>query len=192
LAAQWQTFLAAVPWQVAIQQFNLLDSHDTPRVLTHLGGDIERLRLAAALLFTFPGVPCVYYGDEIGMEGADDPDNRRCMIWNQSEWNSELRAYFKQLIDLRRRLPALRQGGFQMLYAQGHSVAFLRESPEERLLIVARRAGDDLTSLPVRSAALPDGTHLHEILTGADEVVSGGRLSLSSLPPVGAQIWRVV
>lgn len=192
MAAQWQTFLAAVPWQVAIQQFNLLGSHDTPRVLTHLGENMARMRLAVALLFTYPGVPCVYYGDEIGMVGTHDPDNRRCMIWDQSAWNSDLLAYFKLLMRLRRSSPALSHGGFQLLYAEGDTLAFMREDPRERLLIVARRAEDELAALPVRYAALPDGARLHELLTGAEGVVSGGMLSLAGLPAVGAQIWRVV
>ena len=191
LAAEWQAFRAAIPWQVAIQQFNLLDSHDTPRALTHLGEDMARMRLAVALLFSYPGVPCVYYGDEIGMVGADDPDNRRCMIWDQSAWNTELRAYFQQLIRLRRSSPALAHGGFQLLYAGGHTLAFIREAPEERLLVVARRATDELTMLPIRLAALPDGIHLRELLIGAESVVSGGMLSLAGLPQVGVRIWRV-
>jgi alpha-glucosidase len=191
MVAQWQTFQAAIPWQVAMQQFNLLGSHDTPRVLTHLGEDIARMCLAVALLFTYPGVPCIYYGDEIGMVGADDPDNRRCMIWDQSAWNSDLRAYFKRLIHLRRSSPALSHGGFQSLYAEGNTISFIREAPQERLLIVVRRAADELAALPVRVAALPDGTHLHELLTGTESTVSGGMLSLADLPEVGAQIWRV-
>jgi alpha-glucosidase len=191
MVAQWQTFLAVVPWQVAVQQFNLLGSHDTPRILTHLGEDITRMRLAAALLFTYPGVPCIYYGDEIGMVGADDPDNRRCMNWDQFAWNTDLRAYFKLLIHLRRGSPALSHGGFQLLHAEGNTVAFMREAPRERLLVVARRAEDELAALPVRSAALPDGTPLHELLTGAECVVSNGILPLAGLPEVGAHIWRV-
>ena len=191
MAAQWQTFRAVVPWQVVIQQFNLLGSHDTPRILTHLGEDLARMRLATTLLFTYPGVPCIYYGDEIGMVGADDPDNRCCMIWDQSAWNTDLHAYFKLLIHLRRGSPALSHGGFQLLYAEGNTVAFMREASQERLLIVARRAEDELAALPVRSAALPDGTHLRELLTDAESVVSNGMVSLAGLPAVGAHIWRV-
>ena len=190
LAAQWQTFLAAIPWQIALQQFNLLGSHDTPRLLTHLGGDVERMRVAVALLFTFPGVPCVYYGDEIGMEGAADPDNRRCMNWNPEAWNTDLRAYFQQLIALRRVSPALQHGGFQLLYAAGETIAFLREASEERLLVIARRMYDGLASLPVRQADLPDGLQLHEMLTGEKATIADGELALDSLPPVGTQIWR--
>ena len=191
MAAQWETFLAGVPWQIALQQFNLLDSHDTPRILTHVGEDVALAQLAIALLFTYPGVPCVYYGDEIGMVGAGDPDNRRCMIWDQEAWNHELHAYFKALIHLRRHSPALCHGGFQLVYAGGNTVSFIREAPEERLLVVVRRASDGLEALPVRRADLADGVHLREVLTGAQQVASGGRLSLAGLPEVGAQIWRV-
>jgi alpha-glucosidase len=191
MAAQWQAFLAVIPWQIALQQFNLLGSHDTPRILTHVGGDVDRMRLAVALLMTYPGVPCVYYGDEIGLAGAADPDNRRCMIWNENEWNTDLRAWYQRLIRLRRHSPALRHGGFQLVYAAGDVVAFLREAPGERLLVVVRRAGDAPESLPVRHAALADGTLLREMLTGQETVISGGMLSLAGLPSVGAQIWRV-
>ena len=191
MAAQWQTFLAAVPWQIALQQFNLLDSHDTPRVLTHLGGDDARMRLAVALLMTFPGVPCVYYGDEIGLVGAADPDNRRCMPWDESEWNTDLRAWYQRLIHLRRHSPALSRGGFQLVYAAGNIVSFLREAPQERLLVIVRRTGDAPDALPVRHAGLADGTPLREALTSQQAVISGGMLSLAGLPAVGPQIWRV-
>jgi len=79
LAATWRERLAAVPWVVALQQYNLLDSHDTERVRSILGENDALHRLAVLLLLTFPGVPGLYYGDEIGM--LDDPElkSRGCM-----------------------------------------------------------------------------------------------------------------
>jgi alpha-glucosidase len=74
LVEQWRAFMAAIPWQIATQQFNLLGSHDTRRISTVLGKDETLARIAAALLFTFPSTPSVYYGDEIGMAGGNDPD----------------------------------------------------------------------------------------------------------------------
>lgn len=68
--------------------------------------------------------------------------------------------------------------GFHLFYAAGGTLAFLREVPEERLLIVARRNNDQLTALPVRHAGLPDGLHLREVLTGTEAVVEGGMLSI--------------
>ncbi|HEY6542996.1 MAG TPA: alpha-glucosidase C-terminal domain-containing protein, partial [Ktedonobacteraceae bacterium] len=105
--------------------------------------------------------------------------------------NTDLRAYFQQLMRLRRSSPALSHGGFQLLHAEGNTLAFLREAPEERLLIVARRASDKLDALAVRAAALPDGTQLREVFTGTESVVSNGMLSLAGLLEVGARIWRV-
>jgi len=95
------------------------------------------------------------------------------------------------MIRLRRTSPALRWGGFQMLSAAGDTLAFLREAPEERLLIIARRTNDGLSAWPVRHAGLADGTRLREVQSGAEATISGGMLPLASLPAPGAHIWRV-
>ncbi|HLI05212.1 MAG TPA: maltodextrin glucosidase [Ktedonobacteraceae bacterium] len=190
LAEQWRAFMAAIPWQIATQQFNLLDSHDTRRIQTVVGGDEMLARIAVVLLFTFPGTPSVYYGDEIGMGGGTDPDSRRCMIWDERAWNGGRRAFYQQLIHLRRSSPALRHGGLHGLYAAGETIAFLREAPKERLLVVARRAADGLTALPVRHGGLPDGLVLQEIISGARAVVEQGMLSLANMPAPGVQIWQ--
>jgi alpha-glucosidase len=190
MAAQWAAFRAAIPWQIAAQQFNLLGSHDTPRLRHILGGDLARVRVAAALLFTYPGAPCLYYGDEIGLDGAGDPDCRRTMPWDEAAWDHGLRAFFQRLIALRREAPALRWGGFQLLHAAGDTVAFQREAPEERIVVVARRADDGLRALDVAHGGIPDGARLRELLSGAEAVIQGGRLPLDSLPAIGAQLWR--
>ena len=192
LAVQWRDHLAAIPWQVALQQFNLLGSHDTARVLTVLAGDVTRLRVATALLFAFPGVPNVYYGDEIGLAGGADPDNRRPMPWDPAAWNGDIRAWYRGLIALRRASPALRHGGFQLVHAAGATLAFVREAEDERLIVVARRASDDTWRLPLRAAGLANGVILREHFTGAIATVESGALSLRSLPGMGVQIWRVV
>ncbi len=191
LMAQWKAFLAAIPWQIAIQQFNLLGSHDTARLQTVLDGNEALIQVAVTLLFTYPGVPSVYYGDEIGLEGGRDPDNRRCMPWNPQTWNTTRRALYQRLIHERRTAPALREGGFHALYAAGHTLAFLREAPDERLLIVARRQDDGLKALPIQQTGISDGTRVQEVSSGTQAVIVDGMLPLDSLPAVGAQIWRV-
>jgi alpha-glucosidase len=190
LATQWRTFLGAIPWQIAMQQFNLLGSHDTRRIQTIVGGDETLACIAVTLLFTFPGIPSVYYGDEIGMVGSNDPDCRRCMIWEKHQWNAERREFYQKLIRLRLTSPALRHGGFQILYAAGQTLAFLREIPEERVIVVARRAADGLVALPVQHGGLPDGMVLTESISGTETMVEQGMLSLASLPQVGMQVWR--
>ncbi|MBI1281172.1 MAG: maltodextrin glucosidase [Anaerolineaceae bacterium] len=183
MAEQWQRFWAAVPWAITAQQFNLLDSHDTPRILNILGGDKARMKLAVALLMTIPGVPCIYYGDEIGMEGGRDPDNRRCMIWDEAQWDHDLRGYYQRLIHLRRTAPALRHGGFQMIYAEGDLLAYQRQSAEQRLIVVAQRGNDAPSniSLPVQHAGIADGVSLTDYLTGQVFTVEQGQLNLGEL-----------
>jgi alpha-glucosidase len=190
LADQWRAYMAAIPWQVARQQYNLLGSHDTPRILTILGGDKQLLRLAVALLFTFPGIPSIYYGDEIGMEGSGDPDCRRCMNWDRRTWDQPLREYYRSLIRLRRTAPALRKGGFQILHAQGETIAFQREAPGQRLVIVGRRGDDGLLEVPVRHAGIADGLRFRDLLVGVEVVVQGGMLPIGPYHQPGAQIWE--
>lgn len=191
LAAQWRAYISAIPWQVAVQQFNLLGSHDTPRMLSIVGEDERRARIAATLLFTYPGVPCVYYGDEIGLTGNGDPDNRRCMEWDEARWHHDLRNYYKKLIALRRGSTALRYGGLQMIYTGGDTLSYLRESETERIIVVARRADDGLRALPVRHAGIADNARFIDLLTGERTTVSEGRLPLLNAT-AGAQIWQEV
>lgn len=82
--------------------FNLVDSHDAPRLLTLVKGDIARAKQILALLFLQRGTPNIYYGTEVGLAGAGDPDNRRVMPWDVAQQNQELSAFVKSLIALRR------------------------------------------------------------------------------------------
>lgn len=93
------------------KMLNLLGSHDTDRFLTRVKGDAQRFRTAAAIMFFYPGIPCVYYGDEIGMEGGYDPDCRRTFDWNEDNWDKETRNLIKKLMMLKKE-PALSAGTF--------------------------------------------------------------------------------
>ena len=133
-AAKMQELLALYPWEIQLTQLNLLDSHDTSRLITIAGGDRASVELAALLLLTFPGAPSIYYGDEVGLAGAIDPDSRRGFP-PESNWDRELYHYHCQLIQLRHSHPALRTGTLQILYAQGTVYMFARCLPEEEILI---------------------------------------------------------
>ena len=78
------------PTNVFDVTFNLLGSHDTPRIFTDCGEDVARAKLIHAILLTFNGSPCIYYGDEIGLTGGQDPGCRKCMVWEEEKQNSEL------------------------------------------------------------------------------------------------------
>jgi len=83
--------------------FNLLDTHDTERALTIAGGDTLALRNAFLMLFFLPGSPCIYYGDEVGLEGGRDPFCRKPMIWDEEKQDRSLLRFFRALIAWRRR-----------------------------------------------------------------------------------------
>ena len=170
---------------------NFLGTHDTPRILTVLGADrspeskeeraiyrlspaqrqrgLELVRLAALVLFTFPGSPTVYYGDEIGLEGWDDAFNRGTYSWESGD--RELLAYFQRLGALRRSCPPLREGSIQWLYTSGPLLIFARELEKSRLITVLN-ASDQERELPLSEPKV------RNLLTGAVLSPEDGRLRL--------------
>ena len=122
--------------EITYSQLNLLDSHDTPRFLSCVGGDTEALKLAWLFLFAFPGAPCIYYGDEIGVDGEHDPYCRKSFPWDESKCDKDLLAYAKEAIALRMKNPALRRGDYKRLWS-AHGVYAFSRSFEGRTLVVA-------------------------------------------------------
>lgn len=90
------------PPSAAGMMLNLIGSHDTDRFLTLLGGDKERLMLALCVLFFFPGMPCIYYGDEIGMTGGYDPLCRGGFPWDESRWDRDIQSLARRLAKMKR------------------------------------------------------------------------------------------
>ncbi|RPI27904.1 MAG: DUF3459 domain-containing protein, partial [Chloroflexota bacterium] len=184
---------AAIPWTIARQQYNLLTSHDTKRILTSLGGDQARNRLAAGLMMTYLGVPSVYYGDETGMGAAREDTARDCMLWERAAWNEDLLSFYRRLIELRQTSPALIDGGFQVLLCEQDCLAYLRDSDDEQLIVVGNRGPDERPAgpLPVAHGAIPDGTEFQEVMSGRRLSVVSGCLPLAALP-TGVEIWRTL
>ncbi len=155
---------------------NSLDTHDTLRAITLLGTggdgkdhdkawraqrrltDEERqrgkalLKLASLILYAFPGSPTLYYGDEAGLEGYEDPFNRRTFPWGSED--QDLTAWFAALGMARKGSQALRRGGLEWLCCEGRVLSFLRKEGNETVLC-AVNAGDEPTLLP-----LPEGCPL--------------------------------
>ncbi|WP_107666654.1 glycoside hydrolase family 13 protein [Cyanothece sp. BG0011] len=129
-----EELLARHPWEIQLTQLNLLDSHDTPRFLSIANGDRTSAKLGALLLMTFPGTPNIFYGDEIGIEGGHEPDCRKGFP-PEEKWDAEALAYYKQLIQIRKKSRALRTGDYHTLYAQGKVYIFARILGEEAVII---------------------------------------------------------
>jgi len=188
---QLTQFRASVPWVIARQQFHQLGSHDTTRILNVLDHDKNLVKLGVALLLSYPGVPCIYYGDEIGLEGKRDPDNRRTMPWDEEKWDKDLLAYHQKWIAFRKSAPALIHGGHQDLYASGDVWAFLRQSKEQRLLIIGKRnkSAVNVHHIPVWHGGYADGTHLKEVFTGQEVTVKNGEIVVN-LPHASALVFE--
>jgi cyclomaltodextrinase / maltogenic alpha-amylase / neopullulanase len=153
-----QSLLKLYDWEIQLTQLNLLASHDTARLLTIANGDRASVELATLLLMTYPGAASIYYGDEVGLGGAIDPDSRRGFP-AESDWDLELLRYHRDLIALRHAYPALRTGSYQVLYAEGKTYIFIRVLGDEELLI-AVNAGTESSKvgldLPKELKACPE------------------------------------
>ena len=169
--------LAQYDWETTQVQFNLLDSHDAPRVVSIARGDKATLRLATLFQMTFPGTPCIYYGDEIALRGAKrydhphrDQDARWPFPWHdEAAWDREMLDFFRQAIALRHAHPVLRRGRFEELYAHAQQYAFLRHDNDETLLVVLN-AGDEAAQISV-----PVGPHISDGESLTTAFRSGGR-----------------
>jgi cyclomaltodextrinase len=150
-AARLQALLDAYDPDVAAVQLNLMGSHDTPRLASLLDGDRDAIRLAVLLQATLPGAPCLYYGDEIGLPGGLDPDNRRAFPWDESAWDHELLAFVRAAFAHRRAEPLLRQGTLRILGAGGGWLAFERASAEtpQASLVTAINTAAEPASIPI-------------------------------------------
>jgi alpha-glucosidase len=171
--------------------WNLLSNHDAPRLASVLG-DPAKVRLAFLAQMTLPGVPVIYYGDEVGLEGGADPDNRRPMPWDEARWDRGLRAWVKALVAVRQASPALRHGDIRLLgdRLEGDALVFLRhtDQPGEAALVVVNRSGRPLRAkLLVPWSHWYDSVPLRDALGGApDTRVEMGAVWLEVAPWSGA------
>jgi cyclomaltodextrinase / maltogenic alpha-amylase / neopullulanase len=133
------TVLHMYPKNVNDVAFNLVGSHDTPRILTECHDDLDKVKLIYTILLTFIGTPCIYYGDEIAMTGEQDPGCRKCMEWDESKQNRELFAHIQKLIRLRREIPLLaNEGELTFIPSDYHEtcIAYTRSNGSKTLLVI--------------------------------------------------------
>lgn len=139
--------------------WNLIGSHDTPRILHLLGEDVEKLKLVAFAQLTFTGIPMIYYGDELGMTGAADPDCRRGMLWDENKQNKELLAFYKKLISLRKENKALTAGKYTATYASSKSGVFgFKRQYKDEVIVGYINSGS--SAVPMTLQAVSNATDL--------------------------------
>ena len=172
--AMMRAFAAGIPWRSLVASMVLLDSHDTARFRTVVGNDESAHLAAATLLLTYPGVPSIFAGDELGIEGAWGEDSRRTIDWeNPKKWNKKLHEGFKGLIAIRKKHDALINGGLRWIHIAEDSIAYIRESKKESILVFASRSATkakiDLT---------PYGYKISKTLYGTEK--TGSKFSINS------------
>ncbi|MCE5286473.1 MAG: bifunctional glycogen debranching protein GlgX/4-alpha-glucanotransferase [Pelosinus sp.] len=204
---------------------NLVGSHDVPRALTLLGGAppadtltagqqyefhlgekekelaIARMKLLSLWQMTFPGVPCIYYGDEAGLEGYKDPYNRAAYPWGRE--NEELLAWYKKIIKIRNQYDVFKSGAWEPLYAEGDVYAFIRRiengrdvfdrlRPDNVAIILLNRSSSSTAALNLNVQGKCRG-QLTNLLAETEmfEVKDGGRLQLELAPLTGKILLQV-
>ena len=144
--ASMQEFNSSIPWRSLTASMLLLDSHDTARFRTVVLGDTRAHIAAMAMMLTYPGVPSIFAGDEIGVEGSWGEDARRTINWeDRSQWDLEFFSEVKKLIALRKTRNALTCGGMRWVAVEPDFLAYLRESKTESLLIFIARTSVSTT-----------------------------------------------
>lgn len=180
---------------------HFLSSHDVPGALYQLAGDRQEFRLAAVLQMTTAGIPVIYYGEEVGRQGGDWPDNRSDMPWGEKgilpgaglPRDEALRADYQRLIQIRRAHPALWRGVHQSVLADGDLLVFAREDAEseDTVVVAVNRSQEQLEahfSRPVRW----DGRDVEDSLGGARVITAEGGSLQVSVPARGAVILTTV
>ena len=176
---------ASYPREVSKRLMNLLGTHDTERILTVLGSDFEdfegtndelstrrltkekrdtalkMLKIAAAIQYTVYGIPSVFYGDEVGVEGYHDPFCRMPFPWSDMNngYRGELLSYYRLLGEIRESNPVLADGDFYIVKHDESSIAYVRENATDRILVIANR-GDGFTF------DIPEGERYCDLLCG--------------------------
>jgi len=166
--------------QVSFVNQNLVGSHDTERYLTRADNNIDAVKLTALMKMTHVGAPMIYYGDEIGMEGEDDPDCRRTMIWDQDEWNHDLRDHFIQLIQIRHDNPALRRGSFQAKVVDDERKLYAFERRyDDNVVLVALNNNKNTQDVKIKN--IDDGIY-YDVLHDREFSAINGSINVEAIP----------
>ena len=186
MAGRLQAVLNAYAPETTAVQLNLLDSHDTPRIRTLFSRDEAAVRMAFLLQATVPGAPCIYYGDEIGLEGANDPDCRRSFPWDEAAWDQPTLTFVRAALRLRHEVAVLRGGALRIVGTSGDSLAILRSGrwdetsslPDDAPpALVVVNAGEGAVALTVEAGELA-GLELRTSLATSDAPDGLGSVSI--------------
>ena len=186
------------------QLVTFVDLHDISRFMNLPGSTIEALKNVFTFLYTMRGIPMVYYGDEIGMKGGDDPDNRRDFPggWQSDATNAfepagrtpeqqSLIEHLQKLGRIRKELESLRRGAMVELLAETDQYAFARTTAQASVLVVFNRSAENADlHFSLKRSRIPDGASLEDALGAAPAtVVQKGSVEIR-MPPGSAAVYQ--
>jgi cyclomaltodextrinase len=178
--------LSQEPWQADLASMNILDSQDTVRLFSSIRENMKAMQLVSLFQMTWPGVPTIFYGDEAGLQGLGDPDNRRTFPWDHQ--NAALEAYYTKIIHMRLAINALVYGAVTPLLMNDstRTVAYLRQTSTQSVVVVLNdSAKAETVKLPVTT--LKSGTVLTDQLVPYSATVAKGSLTVT-LPPMSGRV----
>ena len=156
-----------------------IDNHDNTRLITQAGEHgKEYLKQALTFTMTYPSIPIIYYGTEIGMEGGADPDNRRDMEWNKVE-NNDMLTFYKSLASLRSTNPAIISGKFKLLDYDNYFISYMREKDTKSVIVIINlqnKEKDVIINIPNKTMEFTD------MLTNKDYSIKGQKLEIKLKP----------
>jgi cyclomaltodextrinase len=190
-AEKVEGLLSLYPRDNAYAMYIPLDSHDTERVLTRMGNNLKKTRLAYLFQFAYPGAPAIYYGDEIGLVGGKDPGCRGAFVWEETKWNAELRNYLKTLVKLRKSHFALRRGNYIRLEQDTNPscYAFARTSENDNVLVTMNASANEIkTIIRIDKICWEDGRGVNDLISPEKQYKIVNR-SIELFLPAWGGIW---
>lgn len=148
--------LTAYPLQITENMFNLVDSHDTARILDRSKENKDLAYITYLYMFSFPGTPTIYYGGEVGITGKHDPDNRRCMIWDESKQDLVFKSRIKHLIHQRKTIDAFGSSSFKWLAHDDNKKVIAYEKGGRDALVFVLNASDKPQNMTINGLSGKD------------------------------------
>jgi alpha-glucosidase len=185
--ATMRSLSAGIPWTAITGSMTMLDSHDTARFRTLVGDDADAHHAALTMLMAFPGVPTLFAGSEVGVGGAHMDAARVPFPWDEDRWDRTTLETVRRLVAVRRASPALCRGGLRWVQATPDSLTFLREHPDERVLVHVARPGAEAVAFD--APALGAGGPI-DVVAGPPPSIADSR-TIATVPGTGASIWRL-
>jgi alpha-glucosidase len=187
LVTSYTQFIAAFPWHVRLHNMNPLDTHDIPRFKTFTIKGAQKV--AAAMQFTFPGIPVIWAGDEFGLDGFNGENSRTPMPWNnERKHDKKMLPIYRELTRLRKENSALNAGSMRFIYASAEAVVYVREDSKQSVVVCVTRGKDENILIP--KDALPNLAKATNIFGGGEIVAQGSMLKLPA-SALSANIWSL-